>query len=129
METFKHIKKNQEILFAKLPDELKKQILDEEEQERKINKDIQGKPVKICNHCFGLKHQDCFNYKYFYQNVCNRCHILQKAEAEYRIVDTLYCEVCDCNLVLSNKHQKKFIIRNHESTQKHIRNLNGHRKN
>ena len=99
----------------------KARILLEELAELKLNVNMfnNGTLIKICERCKGLK-RDCFfdeGYK-----ICRRCFLIEK-ETPFKVKTKIYCKECDCYLFVANKHAKNFIIRKHNTTQKHKKNV------
>ena len=109
----------------------KARILLEELAELKLNVNIanNGTLIKICERCRCGK-RECFFDKPLYKGypICRRCVLIEKEVPPLIIKTKIYCKECNCFLFVTNKHAKKFIVRSHNATQKHKRNVAGNRK-
>ena len=99
-------------------------ILLEELLELRINYDLKHQPSIICETCSVLKNACFFEIKdsdKFYK-VCRYCRLV-KAENLRKQYTKYYCPSCDCDLLITNKHQTKFVLSKHNKTMKHKNNL------
>lgn len=109
----------------------KARILLEELAELKLNVNIvnNGTLIKICERCRWVKRLCFFDEpRYKGYPICRRCVLIEKEAPPLKIKSKIYCKECDCILFVTNKHAKKFIVRAHNATQKHKRNVVGNRK-
>ena len=106
-------------------------ILLEELLELRINYDLKHQPLLICEECSVLKNACFFEKKYsdkFYK-VCRYCRLVElenrivKLENRRKNYTKYYCPSCDCDLLITDTHQTKFVVRKHSKTKKHQKNL------
>ena len=100
----------------------KARILLEELAELKLNVNIanNGTLIKICERCRCGKRECFFDNGY---KICRRCLLIEKESQPIIVKSKIYCKECDCYLYFKNRHAKKFIIRHHNATQKHKKNV------
>lgn len=103
------------------------ELLMEELAELKINYNLHTQPVKICATCDELKHACFFKIKNKNNKTCRYClkkkQIIMDKNRQLRKDTTIHCEVCDCYLKLYADYKFKAIIKQHDESKKHQRNL------
>ena len=109
----------------------KARILLEELAELKLNINLinNGTLIKICERCRCIK-RECFFDKPRFKGypICRRCVLIENEAPPLIVKSVIYCKECECNLLITNKHRKNFILRTHKETQKHKRNVAGNRR-
>ena len=103
------------------------ELLFEELAELKINYNLHTQPVKICVNCDELKHACFFKIKNKNNKSCRYClkkkHMIMEKNRKLRKDTKIYCDICDCYLTLYADYKYKAIIKQHDESKKHQRNL------
>jgi hypothetical protein len=103
------------------------ELLMEELAELKINYNLHRQPTKICGSCDELKHACFFKIKNKNNKNCRYClkkkHIIMEKNRLLRKDTKIHCEICDCYLTIYADYKFKAIIKQHNESKKHQRNL------
>ena len=112
---------NQLIQDGLLPYE-RMRILLEELLELRIDYGLKHQPSIICKKCTVLKNA-CFfeieNSDKFYK-VCRYCRLVEEENLKNSQIK-YHCPSCDCDLLITDKYQKKYLVKKHNNTRKHKR--------
>ena len=99
----------------------------EELAELKINYNLHTQPTKICSNCDELKHACFFLIKNKSNKSCRYClkkkQIIMDKNRQLRKNTKIHCEICDCYLTIYADYKYKAIIKQHDESKKHQRNL------
>jgi len=97
-------------------------ILLEELLELRINYDLKHQQMLICEYCRHLKNA-CFFEKEncdTFHKTCRYCRLV-KAEIIRKQTKIYHCPTCKTDLKIRYAGQKKFVLRKHNKTKKHLK--------